>query len=132
VKLDEFITNVLVDIHKGLDAAEKQTDRDYHIQGSNNEGVTFDIAVTTVNTQGSRTEGKAEGKANVGFIEVLGVHISSDIGAKVEDKIENSEISRIQFTVYVPAQTNTEYAQNRRQAQERQQQLARDLDPYPH
>jgi len=112
MKLNEFIKSVLVDINTGLTDAEKDTDKGYHIQGSDNNGVSFDIAVTTVNSSGSQVEGKAEGKAGIGFVEVVGVHLNSGVGAKTEDKQENSAISRIQFTIYVPSSTNAEIRQN--------------------
>lgn len=117
MKIDEFINNVLVDIHNGIKKAGKTTDRDYYVQIGSNGGVTFDIAVTTVNAQGSQTENKSEAGAKLGFIEVVGAKIGSNIGTKSENKIENSEISRIKFTVFVPIQTETEQESARREAQ---------------
>jgi hypothetical protein len=60
----------------------------------------FDIAVTTSNSHGTQ----AEAEAKAGFVEVLG----AKVGASLEDKKENSQVSRIQFTVYVPHQTEEE------------------------
>ncbi|MGH2612410.1 MAG: hypothetical protein ACRDFB_05110 [Rhabdochlamydiaceae bacterium] len=120
MKLDVFITNVLLDIDKGLNSAKEQTGKKYQVEGGNNKGVEFDIAVTTVNS----TEAQAEGKAKVGFVEVLG----AGVGAKLGNKNENSEISRIQFTIYVPPKTEQEIA-----AQSRESALVqshRNPDPY--
>src|SRR5690242_18528548 len=108
MKIDEFVKNVLIDINNGLKEAGAITDRSYHIQINDSNGVSFDIAVTTLNTQGSQTEGKTEAGAKIGFIEVVAAKIGSNLGTRIEDKIENSEISRIQFTVYVPNRTSAE------------------------
>lgn len=104
MKLDEFIKNVLTDIDNGLKSATESTDRGYYVEINNQSGVRFDIAVTTVSAKGTQ----AEGKAKVGFIEVLG----AGVGAKLEEQSENSEVSRIQFTVAVPSETQTEYKKN--------------------
>lgn len=105
MKLDEFISNVLQDIDTGLQEALKKTDRHYFVKTGNDsaDGVNFDIAVTTTRSSGS----KAEGTAKAGFIQVLG----AGVGAELEDKNENSQVSRIQFSVYVPTQTKTESAE---------------------
>lgn len=102
MKLDEFIKNVLVDINKGLNEAEKMTGKKYHIEISSNgkRGVNFDIAITVID---SKTE-SAEGSAKAGFIQVLG----AGVGGKVENKEESSKVSRIQFTVYVPNLTKAQ------------------------
>ena len=100
MKLNEFVATVLQDIDKGLRQAGANTDRKYSIETHDSKGVSFDIAVTTVNTKGTQ----AEGQAKAGFIEVLG----AKVGAKVEDKNENSQVSRIQFTVHVPHMTKQE------------------------
>lgn len=102
MKLDEFIKNVLLDVDKGLKSAKEQTGRKYYIEGGNNKGVEFDIAVTTANS----TDVEAEGKAKIGFVEVLG----AGVGAKLGKSSENSEVSRIQFTIYVPPNTEQEIA----------------------
>jgi hypothetical protein len=100
MKLNEFITDVLKDIDNGLQEAKKITGRKYRVDTRENKGVTFDIAVTAENS--SLTE--AEGEAKAGFIQVLGARV----GAKLENKQENSEVSRIQFTISVPSQTEQE------------------------
>lgn len=105
MKLDEFITNVLLDIDKGLNGAREKARRRYLVDTSGQKGVSFDIAVTTIKA----TNSQAEGAAKAGFIEVLG----AGVGAKLENKNENSEASRIQFTVYVPSQTDDEVARDR-------------------
>lgn len=109
MKLDEFISNVLHDIDKGLQNAKTSTGRKYHIQASNNNGVSFDIAVTTTTSSGS----EAKGNAKAGIIQVLG----ADVGAKLDSKKENSEASRIQFTVYVPTMTENESQEEIRRVQ---------------
>jgi hypothetical protein len=118
VKLDDLITNVLKDINNGLHQAASNTDRKYSVVTTDNKGVSFDIAVTTVNSR----ESQAEGQAKAGFIEVLG----ANVGAKIGDKKENSQvIGRIQFTVYVPHLTNQEDAEwSRKNAAEQRNNLA--------
>jgi hypothetical protein len=106
MKLDEFIANVLQDIDNGLQRSGTKTDRKYYVEVSKNSGVSFDIAVTTVNT----SDTQAEGKAKAGFIEVLG----AGVGAKLEDKKEDSQVSRIQFVVHVPYTTEKKAAENSR------------------
>lgn len=100
MKLNEFIFNVLEDINSALNQATEKHDKDYAISKENGGGVSFDIAVTTTNSKGSQVEGKAK----AGIIEVIG----AGIGGKLEDKSENSEVSRIQFTVHVPPITQTQ------------------------
>lgn len=111
MKLDEFITNVLIDIDSGLVNAKGKANRDYYISSTDKGGVAFDIAVTTINTSGKT----AEGTARAGFIEVLG----AGVGGKLEKTSERSEASRIQFSVYVPSQTKTEDAESMRELQNR-------------
>jgi hypothetical protein len=67
---------------------------------SDDKGISFDIAVTTAKSSGTQ----AEGEAKAGFVEVLG----AQVGAKLEDKEENSQVSRIQFTVVPHHQTEEE------------------------
>lgn len=113
MKLDKFISNVLNDIDNGMNSAKELTNRDYYVQTSDKAGVSFDIAVTTANS----TDSKIEGHAKAGFIEVLG----AGVGANINDKNENSEISRIQFTVHVPSYTIDEdqkYSQKINSAQD--------------
>lgn len=113
MKLDDFITGVLIDIDSGIQNAGLKTDRRYYVAISDNKGVSFDIAVTTVSSEGT----KAEGKAKVGLIEVLG----AGVGAQLEKKKENSEVSRIKFTVLVPSQTKSEEVDRSRQLQQSSQ-----------
>jgi len=98
MKLDDLIKNVLLDINKGIQEAEKNTDRKYYID--ENKGVNFDIAETAINSKTKSTEGSAK----AGFIQVVG----AGIGTKVENKEESSKISRIQFAVYVPNKTKSQ------------------------
>lgn len=105
MKLDEFVTNVLIDINKGLQDGLDRTGRKYYVENSGNKGVSFDIAVTTINSTGHQ----AEGTAKAGIIEVLG----AGVGAKLEGKKEKSEASRIQFSVFVPYETEQENARSR-------------------
>lgn len=102
MKLDIFITQVLQDINLGIQNASNSTSRKYYVNNSDGKGVNFDVAVTTVNSSESETEGKAK----AGIVEVLGAGVSK----KIDNKTENSEISRIQFTIYVPIHTETETA----------------------
>lgn len=111
MKLNEFISNVLQDIDNGLSVAKEKTHRNYYIELNGNSGVSFDIAVTTTNSTGSQ----AEGTAKAGIIEVLG----AGVGAKLENKKENSEVSRIKFTVFVPSETEEEVANNLRKLKQR-------------
>lgn len=110
MKLDEFITNVLMDIDNGLKIAKEKANRSYYISSTDKGGVSFDIAVTTINT----SESTAEGKAKVGFIEVLG----AGVGGKLGKTSEHSEASRIQFFVHVPSQTKAESEEQARQIAE--------------
>jgi len=101
MKLNEFVTGVLNDIEAGLTEAEKNTNKKYFITDSNNiKGVLFDVAVTTTLSNNAM----AEGKANAGIIQVLG----AGVGGKMETNKENSEASRIQFTVFIPTLTKGE------------------------
>lgn len=111
MKLDEFISGVLTDIDKGMKEAQQGTSRKYFVESGEKSGVCFDIAVTTVSSEGS----SAKGQAKVGFIEVLG----AGIGAQLDSKEEQSEISRIKFCVYVPSQTANEEAELMRQLNNR-------------
>ena len=116
MKLDQFINNVLQDVETAINTARSQNDKNYYIES---KGISFDIAVTTSNTSGS----VAESKAKLGIIEVLG----AGVGAKNEDKTEDSQVSRIQFTVYVPAKTEKEY---RQQSYGKQSPSSGLIDPY--
>jgi len=100
MKLNEFIANVLNDINQGINTAYSSNGKKYYIKIGNDGGVSFDIAVTTSTTKGSQ----AEGTAKAGFVEVLGAGVSG----KLEDKKENSQVSRIKFVVSVPFQTERE------------------------
>lgn len=93
MKLEEFITNVLIDIDKGLAVAKQKANRNYYVSSTAKGGVHFDIAVTTTSSSGS----KAEGSVKVGIIQVLGAGVNTGI----EGREENSQASRIQFYVYV-------------------------------
>lgn len=93
MKLDEFITNVLMDINSGLTAAKQKANKNYYVSSTRMGGVHFDIAVTTTSSNSS----KAKGSAKVGIIQVLG----AGVNAGLEAKEENSQASRIQFYVYV-------------------------------
>src|SRR3954469_14913918 len=100
MRLDEFITSVLISINNGLSAAQEQTDRKYSVMSTythSESGVHFDIAVTTSSMSGS----KAEGAARAGLIQV----VDAKLGAEIEDRKEDSQISRIVFSVYVPPRT---------------------------
>jgi len=107
MKINEFVANVLKDINNGIKEAEEHASRNYSV---NDKGVSFDIAVTAQDSSSA----SAEGQAKVGFVQVLGAGVS----AKLENKKENGEISRIQFTIYVPTQTKEEEAENVRQIQQ--------------
>ncbi len=106
MKINEFVADVLKDIDSGILEAEKHAHRNYNVSSN---GVSFDIAVTVQDSSSST----AEGQAKAGFVQVLG----AGVGAKLENKKENSEISRIQFTIHVPTQTKEEEAESRRQIQ---------------
>jgi hypothetical protein len=97
MKLDDFITNVLTDINQGIKNAEGVTNRKYQVETSGESGVRFDIAVTTTNKTGSNLDGKL----NASIIEVLG----ANVGGKLEHNNENSEASRISFSIFVPPST---------------------------
>lgn len=107
MKINEFVANVLKDIDSGIKEAEGHASRDYSV---NSNGVSFDIAVTVQNS----TSSEAEGQAKAGFVQVLG----AGVGAKLENKKENSEASRIQFTIHVPTQTKEEEAEHIRRIQQ--------------
>lgn len=106
IKLEDFITEVLGQIIKGVKnadavAAEHEAiinppayrstqgylyhDVDHNI-GNSIEEIEFDIAITAVE--------KSEGKAGAGiFVSVIG------LGAQTKEGLENSTISRIKFSV---------------------------------
>lgn len=119
MKLDEFIKNVLMDIDNGLAEAKGKANRNYYISSTDRGGVSFDIAVTTINTSGKT----AEGKAKAGFIEVLG----AGVGGKLEKTSEHSEASRIQFSVYVPSQTKAESEEQAREIAEQNRRNAEEI-----
>jgi len=106
MKLDEFISKVLLGINNGISDARQKANRRYQIETASNSGINFDIAVTTTKSTGT----EATGNAKAGFVEVLG----AGVGAKLTDKHENSEVNRIQFSIYVPSQTEQEEAESRR------------------
>ena len=110
MKLEDFISNVLRDIDKGLQVATVDTDRRYSLITTNSSGVEFDIAVTT--SYSNSTE--AGGKAKVGIVEVLGAGVE----AKITDQNERKEASRIKFTINVPSSTQKQDEENRRIAKE--------------
>ena len=115
MKLDEFVSQVLQNIENGLTEAKNKTDKTYFIQTSNDGGVNFDVAVTTL--KGDRYD--IQGKMKVGIIEVLGAGVEANLG----ENTEKTEVSRIRFTVYVPSQTENEdkayYAMVREQNEQR-------------
>ncbi|MFH0863849.1 MAG: hypothetical protein V1858_02090 [Candidatus Gottesmanbacteria bacterium] len=100
MKLDEFITQVLLDIDNGITKARGTTSKAYQV-GSNGD-VSFDVAVTTTDT--SSTE--AGGEVKAGIVQVIGIGGGGKVSK--ENIKENIEISRIQFSVHVPARTVTE------------------------
>lgn len=120
MKLDEFIAGVLHDINSGLMNARGKTGRRYFVDTSQNKGVSFDIAIAA----GSSTGKHAEGAAKAGFIDVLG----ANVGAKVDEKKENSEVSRIQFTINFPFQTEEEEKESWRALRANNQNSI--IDPY--
>ena len=48
MKLNEFISNVLQDIDRGLHEAKEKTDRKYFVESGQNRGVHFDIALLLI------------------------------------------------------------------------------------
>ena len=104
MSLGEFIEQVLLEINTGLSKASDYADRNYYVDTTQSKGVDFDIAVTTVTS----TSAEASAQAKAGVIQVLGI----GIGGKAEGKIENSEVSRIKFTVYVPWKSKTQELQD--------------------
>lgn len=97
MELKEFISSVLQNIDNGFCEAKSKTSKSYHVQ---NDGVTFDVAVTTSNN----SEATASGKIGAGIIQVLGAGVSGEI----KEMSGKNEVSRIKFTVYVPSQTDEE------------------------
>lgn len=108
MKLDEFVSQTLVDIHNGLAKAREVTNRKYHVDSSKN-GVNFDVAVLA----NSSNALEAEGKAKIGIIEVLGAGVST----KASKSSESGEVSRIQFSVQFPSRTEQEEAISDREYQ---------------
>jgi hypothetical protein len=117
MKLDEFISTVLVDINLGLGIAKEKTQKYYTIESS--KGVSFDIAVTTLTSK----ETVKEGGAKVGIVEVLG----AKVGIKDDSTQENSNSSRIQFTVYIPPRTIEEERQEQLQVQAENERMSERL-----
>ena len=109
MKLNEFVSQVLLDINSGIKTAYESSDRKYYVDTTNGNGVTFDVAVTTT----TQSETSADGKISAGIIEVLGANVSG----KIQGKTENSEVSRIKFTINVPYDTQAEYHENIRRSQ---------------
>lgn len=108
MKLDDFIKKVLVDINNGINEASSATDRSYMVEISSNRGVHFDIAVTTRDS----LSGKASSEDNSAVVEVLGKSVNV---TEVESHNEQSDVNRIQFTVYVPSKTNTDHNSSMRE-----------------
>ncbi|MCX6784000.1 MAG: hypothetical protein NT141_02945 [candidate division WWE3 bacterium] len=99
MKLDDFVAGALSDINKGLSDASKVTGKSSYIEiSSPNNGVHFDVAVTTANS----TEQSADGKIGIGVIQVVGLGVN----ATVKNNDASSVVSRIQFTVVVPPDSN--------------------------
>lgn len=105
MELSEFITKVLTDIEAGIGNAKTATNKDYYVDTGNERGVKFDIAVTT----NDLTSSSAEGKVNAGIIQVLG----AGVGATIETKNENNQVSRIQFLIFVPSKTERQIESER-------------------
>ncbi len=99
-----------MDIDNGLAVAKEKANRNYYVSSTDKGGVSFDIAVTTTSSSGS----KAEGTAKVGIIQVLG----AGVNAGLESKEENSHVSRIRFFVHVPSRTKTEIEEDSREIAE--------------
>jgi len=109
MKLDDFITKTLTDIENGMKEAEGKTSKGYHIE---NGGVHFDVAVTVMDS----TDTSVEGKATAGIVQVIG----AGVNAALKTNQENSEASRIQFTIYVPSRTKQEIERDIQSAQNNQ------------
>ncbi len=112
---------MLQDIDGGLKEAEQKTGRKYYVEISSSGGVSFDAAVTVINS----TSGEVKGKGGISLIEV----VSANIAGGVEKKMENTEVSRIQFTVHVPQQTQDEIKQEEEKIEARKPSWA-NQDPY--
>lgn len=112
MKLDEFISTVLLDIENGFNTAKEQSGKGYSVisDKSSNNGVLFDIAVTATSGEKARVEGKAK----AGIIEVLG----AGVGSSFENSSQTSHVSRIQFSVRVPVLTEAEFQEQQRRALE--------------
>src|SRR5260221_7417939 len=52
MKLDEFIASVLCDIESGKGQAEKKTGRKYDLKVRDDNGISFDVAVTATDEKG--------------------------------------------------------------------------------
>jgi hypothetical protein len=87
MELDEFITNTLISINKGVGEANKQADNRYVIL-PNKQVVNFDVAVEVSTNEGSKKGGG------------LKIHVV-ELGANKSVQTSSSNISRINFTVGV-------------------------------
>ena len=88
--LKDFIKKVLIDLNRDLDEASSVTSRDISLYNVSERGmVEFDVAVSTENKQNKKGGG---GIKVLNFIEG---------GGKLENKVSNSTVSRVQFRLFV-------------------------------
>lgn len=109
MNIGEFVSSVLVQIHNGIKSAEAEADKEYYILTSNDKrGVYFDIAVTTTTMNSSKIEGEISADAKANLIQVVSAKLDAKVTGNSSQETENSEISRVQFTVYVPPRSKKE------------------------
>jgi hypothetical protein len=104
MNISEFVSNVLIQIEDGLNVAEKATGKSYYIQEPYKEkGVSFDIAITSVAIYDSKSEKKGDFSLKSSVLQIAEVDLNGEYEKGSGDKVENSKVSRVQFTVNVPA-----------------------------
>jgi len=81
MKIDEFISSVLLDIDKGIEIAQEVTNKDYCVKDTKG-GVSFDIAVTVTKNVGGnlKAEGKVSADTNKSLVEVVMGKIGVEAG----------------------------------------------------
>jgi hypothetical protein len=106
MNLKDFISNVLVDIDAGIDAARQSANRRIWLASQDKKRtVEFDIAVTI------EEKGTGNGKAGIKVLKFV------ESGVSISQENTNSTVSRITFGVNMPALTKEEEEESRKSSE---------------
>lgn len=100
MNIEEFVTNVLIDLDRAVNNARSETARDISFtQTADSRTVEFDIAVS------AETLDEASGKAGVRVLSVV------EAGGDLKQSNKNSTVSRVKFGVHIEPLTREENEQ---------------------